>query len=132
MRWKSKFKTNLAVNMKSDSIWILDEPLIYHSDKLGSDIIIPRGFETDFASVPRVPVIYSLWGDRVHREPVLHDYLYRTDSVPVVPRKIADYLFREALIATGKPFYISHCMWAGVRIGGGSSYHRRSVRDHLA
>jgi len=55
------------------------EPLIWIHDDLR--IEIPTDFESDGASVPRVPIIYDAWGDRAHREAFGHDYGYRTDSV---------------------------------------------------
>jgi hypothetical protein len=36
---------------------------------LGKVIEIETGFETDFASVPRLPIVYTLWGNQTHREP---------------------------------------------------------------
>ena len=112
----------------------LNTPLIWeHCDKR---VYIPAGFETDLASVPRVPVVYLCWGDRAHREAVLHDYLYRIDSIlwmyglPTSPDKEeADWLFREAMIGQGVSWWIYHPMYLGVRTGGGSSFHCRKVMD---
>ena len=39
--------------------------------------VLPFNMETDLASVPRLPLIFWWWGDRVHREAVLHDGTYR-------------------------------------------------------
>jgi len=94
-------------------------------------IIIPTGFQTDLASVPRVPIIYMAWGDRAHREAVLHDYLYRTNSVPLVTRAEADGYFKQAMISRDQPWYIYHPMYAGVRLFGVASYHKRGVSDNL-
>lgn len=130
---KSGFQTALNAELKdgNDRIWIVCKPLKCWSELLGRMIVVPPWFETDFASVPRVPVIYEAWGDRAHREAVLHDYLYRIDSVPVVKKSEADNIFLEAMQSTGKPWYISRFMYWGVCLGGGSSYHKRKVRDHL-
>lgn len=58
------------------------KPLIWiHEDKR---MEIPIDFESDGASVPRLPLIYDAWGDRVHREAFLHDYGYRIDSVLLI------------------------------------------------
>jgi len=122
----------------------LDSPLRYWSERLGILIIVPPWYElesdssqegeppkfyTDLASVPRVPVFYVMWGARAHREAVLHDYLYRCDSVPVVSKSQADSCFLEAMKSTGKPFYVRWPMYWGVVLGGGHSYHRKKVRD---
>jgi hypothetical protein len=78
----SKFLTELDARLKDDDkVWVIGRSLVYESDLLGK-IIVPVDFETDFASVPRVPIAYELFGDRAHRESVIHDYLYRIDSKP--------------------------------------------------
>ncbi len=41
--------------------------------------VLPYGMESDLASVPRLPIIYLMWGDRAHRPAFLHDGCYRTD-----------------------------------------------------
>lgn len=120
----------------------LTAPLIYQSDTLGT-ITVPEGFETDYASVPRLPFIYLLFGGVGDEEAVLHDYLYtiphRThdDCGRIVTRGEADRMFRGAryasayramstyesvnpLTALGNFWaYIgAWCMWAGVRCFG--------------
>lgn len=109
-------------------IWKLHESLIYLSDTHG-EIIIPEQFETDLASVPRIPIVYMLWGDRAHREAVLHDYLYRIDAIPSLSRTNCDAMFREAMISRNQPSYIYNPMWTGVRVGGWRAYHRIKVMD---
>jgi hypothetical protein len=96
------------------------------------NVCVPVGFQTDLASVPRVPVIFMLWGDRAHRPAVLHDYLYRKDSRPTVTKAMADAFFREAILATETGFrgwFVAWGMWLGVVLGGWSSYHKLTV-DH--
>ncbi len=145
---ESGFQTALDVRLKDgdDKIWIVVSPLKYWSETLDKMITVPTWFEiqgeeagkdeplyfyTDFASVPRLPIFYTLWGDRAHREAVLHDYLYRIDSIPIVTKSEADSIFREAMKSTGKPWYIRYPMYLGVKIGGLSSYHKKRVRDRL-
>lgn len=125
------FKNLLSITeiceIGSRYIYALMDNLVYIT-RDGYEIIIPKGFQTDLASVPRLPVIYSSWGDRAHREAVLHDYLYRIDSVPVVSRAGADMLFKEAMISRGQPWHIYYPMYIGVRTGGAFSYHKYSVK----
>jgi hypothetical protein len=129
---ESKFLTELDARLKDDDkIWILDSPLVYQSALLDTVINIPMGFETDFASVPRVPIAYWLFGDRAHREAVLHDYLYRIDSVPVVTFGQANDVFLEAMKVRGKGLFVRYAMYWGVVIGGYFSYHKRKVGDSL-
>lgn len=95
--------------------WELLAPLVYSSDVVGVVIIVPAGFTTDFASVPRLPLIYSLAGDTGHASAVVHDYLCRTKKLP---RVLADKVFREALEVEGVPAWRRTLMYLGVRIGG--------------
>lgn len=127
----AKFLSELDARLKDDDdIWVLDSPLIYESDIVGK-IIVPSGFETDFASVPRLPIIYALFGDRAHREAVLHDYLYRIDSIPQASYSQANDVFFEAMKLRGKAFYIRYPMWWAVCAAGFTSYHKRKVGDKL-
>jgi len=107
----SGFVTHLKAECHPDneSIWVLDDtPLVYNSQLLNAQVVITENyatcpFYTDLASVPRVPIIYELWGNRAHREAVLHDYLFRINSVPVVSWMTANRVFLEAMLSTGKP-----------------------------
>lgn len=105
--------------------------LAYQSDILDMDIWIPSGFVTDFASVPRVPIAYWFWGGRSHREAVLHDYLFRVDSEPVVSFSMANKVFKEAMESRDKNFFIRWPMYAGVVCGGYFSYHKHKVMDSV-
>jgi len=129
------FLTELNARLKDDeSIWVLKSPLIYVSDILPDGpkrIVVPSGFETDFASVPRLPLFYWLFGDRAHRESVLHDYLYRRDSVPQATYEQANAVFLEAMALRGKPVYVRYPMWWGVCLGGRMAFHQRKVGDRL-
>jgi len=125
----SEFITYLeCYSCDNDLIWTLTKPLIYASEYLNEIITIPAGFDTDLASVPRVPVVYACWGGRAHHGAVVHDYLYRVDSKPVVSRSDADKIFLEAMAVRGKPFFIRWFMYCGVRLGGFGAYHKRKVR----
>ena len=105
-------------------------PLAYASDLLGRVLIVPGGFVTDFASVPRLPVAFLLAGDCAHEAAVCHDWLYSTHEVD---RSMADAVFREACLI-GEPEWRAWLMWAGVRIGGSGPYHAKGQRQpaHIA
>lgn len=96
--------------------WRLTRPLIYSSRRYGQVIEAHAGFVTDYASVPRLPLVYALVGDTGHREAVIHDYLYR-HGAPTWTRRQADQIFRDALLEH-EPAWRAWLMWAGVRLGG--------------
>ena len=72
--------------------------LIYQSALWPDPIIVPGGFKTDFASIPRIftPIHPK---DGKHRlAAVVHDYLCRLDGFN---RKLADKIFYEAMTVLG-------------------------------
>lgn len=116
----ARFATDLTVecvNGKSER-WRLVKELVYESDIAGT-VTVPVGFETDFASVPRLPVVYMLVGNLAHLPAVVHDYLYR---YALVSRKVADKVFLEAMNACGIWAWRRYPMYWGVRLFGGSCY----------
>lgn len=111
----AEFMTKLAVEMIDDDTWKLEHPLVYQSDIAGN-ISVPEGFETDFASVPRIPIAYTLAGDTAHAAAVVHDYLYGDKSVK---RSLADAVFEEAMNVSGISWWRRKLMWLAVRTFGG-------------
>lgn len=118
----SGFRTRLALQActdEDDGKWIVMQDLVYDSDVAGQTFTVPRGFQTDLASVPRLPLVYWLTGDTSSAAATVHDYLY---STRLTTRKMADSVLKEASQATGVPGWRRWLMWAGVRIGGASHY----------
>ena len=113
---------------KGRTVWQLNKPMRILINKKYW-LIIPAMFQTDLASVPRIPIVYALWGNRAHKEAIWHDYLYRTNCGLILARAQCDYLFKLAMVGRGQPWYIYRPMYRGVRLGGGSSYHQFPV-DH--
>ena len=121
----AKFLDDLDVEKVNETTWKLMTDFIYITDLLrysGRVVVVPAGFETDFASVPRIPFIYDLVGRRGDKAATIHDYLY---SNPICDRKTADQIFKEALIVEGVPKYMVWIMYLGVRIFGKSHYGKR-------
>jgi hypothetical protein len=116
----AEFVTKLDARFKEDGVWVLNDVLAYHSDVIDQTITVPKGFETDFASVPRLPFAYALFGGVAQEEAVIHDYLYR--NRPDIPRAKADAVFFEAMCVRGKKPWVRYPMWWGVRIFGGQFY----------
>lgn len=121
----SQFLTPLRVEDVDDNsadgrgTWKLLLDLGYASDLLARTIVVPAGFVTDFASVPRIPVAFLLCGDVGHKAAVVHDFLYTARNCD---RKAADDVLAEAMAVCGVPAWRRGLMWAGVRIGGGSHW----------
>lgn len=103
----------------SNPTWRLTAALVYWSDLLKRLVIVPKGFVTDFASVPRLPVAYLLAGGEANEAAIVHDYLYHSHEVA---RDVADAVFEEAMAVTGQPWWRRKLMWAGVRLFGAAPY----------
>lgn len=99
--------------------WRLRAPLVYLSGVAKRQITVPEGFETDFASVPRLPVAYWLTGGTANSAAIMHDYLYATGELP---RKLADQVLLEAMEVTGVPWWRRQAMYWAVRLFGGGRY----------
>lgn len=131
----SKFITPLNVELVegSDKLWTIETPLVYASDLLRRVITVPAGFTTDFASIPRLPLMFMLLGDTEHEAAVIHDYLYATGEVT---RATADSVLHEASIASGHSLSEANAIWLGVRIGGWLAWNtharERAVRAEIA
>jgi hypothetical protein len=116
--------------------WITLDFLVYRhvpSEYLSDDfkVIVPIGFYTDFASVPRIPVIYDHVGNIAHEAAVIHDYLYRADSVPFVTKDVADRTFYDAMGDLGIEERYRRVMFDGVHVGGLTSFHVHKALDKM-
>lgn len=65
-------------------------------------IRVPPGFKTDFASVPRLPLIYLAYANRAHLPAIPHDFLYQQGGTEV-DREYADNVFLAGMLATLVP-----------------------------
>jgi hypothetical protein len=129
------------------ALWQLTEPQLYWSPGLQCWLLTLKGFITNYASVPRWPFLYAMYGDRVYDEPAGHDQGYTLrgvivttldgqsalESTCLVPktREQVDALFLESLLLNPTiSEEEAHAMHAGVRIGGESSWRdETSIRQ---
>lgn len=83
--------------------------------------IIPKGFETDLASVPRFlwPIFAPQYSGFV-APAIIHDYLYRCPND--VTRKFADEVLYSALIAENVTPFTASKFYLGVRLFGQSHF----------
>lgn len=137
-----RYHTKLVTKNIGGGFHELVEPFVYESRTVGF-VVVPTGFRTNFASVPRLPLIYLLFGGIGDEEAVIHDWLYtpphqtHTHCGITVSRSTADSVFRGARYAVAyRPlseyesvnlwnianniwaYFGAWCMWAGVRLFG--------------
>lgn len=134
----------LRVERVDDRTWRLLESLGYY----GRDdmIVVPAGFETDFASVPRSLQWLAPSTGKYTLAAILHDYLCSgmvggyvpvptgpgpLDPWTLISAREADGLFRRVMREEGVGPVQRWLLWSGVRIGAIRNRHRRpgTLRD---
>lgn len=121
----SRFATSLEVTLVDENshtgrgTWRILVPLVYVSDQTISTYTVPAGFETDFATIPRIPLVFDLFGDCAHRAAVLHDWLYTTKATT---QYTADMLLLEAMKCTGMSSWRRYAIYFAVRMFGKQFY----------
>jgi hypothetical protein len=116
-----KFLTPLDSRQIDDTHWRLLADLKYLSIVAAHVIVVPKGFVTDYASVPRLPLAYLLAGGRGNAAACLHDFLYQI-HLPYAPKSISDDVFREALGALGENAATRWVMYRAVDLFGRRAY----------
>lgn len=133
----SSFTKPLIITPIDEKYWKLVEPFEYVLGHIDGDycVKIHRGFETDFASIPRVFWrILPPW-DRYGKAAIVHDALYsnniilhRTFDCPEkISRKRCDEIFLEAMEVLEVPKWKRIVMFKCVRWFGKKAWddHRR-------
>lgn len=122
----AQFLDSLYLAEVDDSTFrIVDHPFRYQSD-IGGLITVPIGFETDFASVPRIGWIYALLGDIAHEPAVIHDWLYYS---AISSRKDSDDILLEAMTSIHIGWRRYPIYW-GVRLGGELAWNSHRKAGH--
>ena len=129
----TSFRDQLYVEYIDGEWWRLSEPFRFYVDDeyinacakacddnyIKYDIIIPRGFYTDFATIPNVLCSFINPKDKYNQAAVLHDYLYVYQDELNIPRKVADFTFLYAMNILGINKYKAKLFYYTVRVFGG-------------
>lgn len=139
-----KFMDPLHVEFLDGHGWRLLKSFDYHLGAPdGSErVVVPAGFVTDFASVPR-----GLWNllpptGPYGKSAVIHDYLYQHrlvrcqfgavgefERVRLVERDEADEIFHEGMIVLGVRRLVRLPVYVGIRVGGWWAWSRYRATD---
>lgn len=126
----SGFKTNYVdvriyrwTKKSSDQNEVLT-PLEYVASD-GKEYVVPVGFKTNFASIPRIFRSLIEPTGKWTNASVLHDYLYEYGYKMGVSRKQADKLFYDAMIDSSVARITANVMWFCVRAFAYFHYKRK-------
>lgn len=94
----------------------------------GKDFLIPAGFESDGASVPRLfwRVIFPNTDSNAASAGICHDYIYR-EQLPDWTRKEADRMFLAFMISHGVGVMKAYLAYFAVRAFGWIAWRQNSV-----
>lgn len=109
-------KTPLVVKEVDFRRWSIQTALIYRGKT--DTWKVPRGFVTDFASVPRFAVWLVPVTGRYTKASILHDWFccYGIQAGLITARD-TDGVFRRIMREDGVPFVLRWLVWTGVRWG---------------
>lgn len=88
-------------------------------------LIIPKNFETDLASIPRIfwPIMNPSYSE-IMGPAILHDFLYHNPLF--YSRYDSDLIFYDAMINNDMGIIESNIVYFSVRIFGGNHYYERA------
>ena len=123
------FRNPLRVEKIGPHRWLLIDELIFYSEDLHGLLVAPRGFQTDFASIPRF--FWTLFPPVDVYDPaaVMHDAAYASalhtfgGDRMYLGKELADKLFREALKVCGVSGFKAWLMYRAVSMFGDHHGH---------
>ena len=105
--------------------WVLMRDLNYRIGDSALVITVPKGFVTDFASIPEVFWSADLSPNgRYSKAAIVHDYLYWTQGCT---REQADNILDIAMKESNVSFVTRSGVYGGVRLGGGSAWQKNTA-----
>ena len=126
----SQFTEKLIVSLKKDGThWELEAPFEYYTEIFDKKVYIkvPKGFLTDFASIPKIFHSFISDKDKYNKASVIHDYLYYT---AIFDRKTADKIFLEAMEVLNIHPVKRYIFYLSVRIFGILAWKKHRKQNH--
>lgn len=118
-RYDIKFIKKGCISPVDKFSYQLNSPIIVLIN--GETIIVPSGFITDLATIPRIFWSFdSPFNGKYMSSAILHDYLYACSINH--SRKESDRILYSAMISEGSSKWTANKFYFAVRIGGGSHY----------
>lgn len=107
-----------------DDEWVVCDPLVWLLVGTDRRLVVPAGFITDLASIPRPFRPFLSPTGKSRRAAIAHDYLYSSNQWS---RADVDQFLRLALITEGMGEVQARIYWLGVRAGGWLYYNKRKA-----
>ena len=110
------------VGIGDDRTWVAQEPMEYVIGSTSTKIIVPAGFVTDLASIPKWfwgPPLFLTPAGQYSRASIIHDYLYWTQKCT---REQADRLLVIAMKESSVKKFDENTIYDGVQDFGGSAW----------
>ncbi len=104
--------------------WVLGNDLVFAIRDSGEKIIVPRGFVTDFASVPRIFWTFFPKHGEYTRAAIVHDFLYWEQRCT---REQADELFDILMEDSDVDSTSRFTIYAAVRVWGGDAWEENTL-----
>lgn len=121
----SSFTTPLSLEFGDDGSWTVNQEFVYHigGQDSGMAVVVPVGFKTDFASIPRLfwrilPPI-----GEYGKAAVVHDFLYASQTGS---REWCDGVFLEAMTVLNVPAWKRYAMYHAVRFFGWLAWNQHA------
>lgn len=120
--------TQLCVRFVDGRKWEVMHAIPWYDETRDWTVVVPAGFLTDFASIPRaVWPLLPKTGRTYTRPAVVHDWLYHAGAVDGEPitRGYADQALKHAMQEEGAPWALRHLIHRAVRVGGWQVWRKR-------
>jgi hypothetical protein len=109
--------------------WILTDNLVFYSKRFGGKFTVPRGFQTDFASIPRIFWTILPPVGRYDKAAVIHDAGYENAIITTngqrvyLLKKFCDEVFYDAMRCEGVNYLLAKTMFHAVSLAGNADGH---------
>jgi hypothetical protein len=117
--------TNRAFVAISEDVFILTSPLTFRLNKTNEPIIVPAGFITDLASIPKMLHWWKGKLDRPIAAAIVHDYLYWYQQCT---KKEADAIFYHGMRAKAADDFTTAAFYLAVSSFGEKPFVENSER----
>jgi hypothetical protein len=117
--------TPLRVELDNGKKWRLVERFSVYTEQTGEEkvwIEVEEGFETDFASIPKIFLPFLEWRDKFNKAAVVHDWLYNTKQFD---RKTTDKIFLELMLTLGINEFKAYLFYFIVRAFGWTHWRKK-------